>query len=174
MTNSQKSSMRENQKKVMQNGHLLSPDAFAVPAQEPSSAQTGSKAPTERVLDAKFCVATRADGQPCKAIARFGSDLCFWHDPAAREEMLECARKGAAAARQRRVVIGAGRVRLKDAEEIRRLLAVAVNGLRTGDMAPVAANALCRLLKTSLEVIQFAELSRRLAKLEEAAGKAKQ
>jgi hypothetical protein len=138
----------------------------AMSAETPMGTLPGSSPSNDRVLDAKFCKATRADGQPCQAIARYGSDLCFWHDPAAREEMLETSRKGAAGARQRRVVIGAGKVRLKDADEIRRLLATAVNGLKTGDMAPATANALCRLLKTSLEVIQFADLSRRLAALE--------
>jgi hypothetical protein len=132
---------------------------------------TDATAPQPRSLAAKSCSATRRDGQPCQAIARYGSDLCFWHDPAAREEMREVARKAAHASHARRTVcIGAGKVRLDDPDEIRRLLAVAVNALRKGEMQPPTAHALCRLLKTSLEVIEVADLSRRLAKLEESAG----
>ena len=134
-----------------------------------ASTQTETPGSPASVLAARACKATKADGTPCRQLAMIDSDVCFWHSD--REKVCAAGRKGAHNSHERkRVVVGQGRVKLQNPEQVRALLASVVNGLRTGEMQPQVANALVKALQTSLSVIQLADLDRRLKSLE-AAGK---
>jgi len=52
---------------------------------------------------AKYCVATRRDGQPCQAYACADSDYCFAHDPAKAKQRARARAKGGRARHGRTV-----------------------------------------------------------------------
>ena len=138
----------------------------------PMAVPTDISAPPASPIAVIACAAVKADGSPCRMLALAGSPFCFWHGD--RELVAAAGRKGSRVSHEHhKVVVGPGRIRLADADEIRKLLASAVNGLRRGEIAPTTANSLCRLLSTGLQLIQVADLARRLKRLEEAAGSTK-
>ena len=51
-----------------------------------------TKHPRGALLSIHTCAATRSDGGSCGAPPGNGG-LCFWHDPASRDEMLKCLQK---------------------------------------------------------------------------------
>jgi hypothetical protein len=140
--------------------------------EKPMSVPTDIPAPPASSIPVIACAAVKADGSPCRMLALAGSPFCFWHGD--RELVAAAGRKGSRVSHEHhKVVVGPGRIRLADADEIRKLLASAVNGLRRGELLATDANALCRLLSTGLKVVQLVELEKRIAALEGNAGSTK-
>jgi hypothetical protein len=132
-------------------------------AETPTGTLPGSSTTPTVSLPVTICTATKPDGTPCRSVALSGSTRCFWHSD--RERVAAAGRKGAANS-HRVGPITCGTVRLADTDEVRRLLAATVNGLRKGTLDPTRANALVRALNASMQILQVSDLARRLAALE--------
>lgn len=109
------------------------------------------------------CKATRNDGSPCRAEAVTGGELCFWHDPASREKMLEAAQRGGS----RRTA------ELSEAEPLtperaRAILAGVIGSVASGAMDAATGRAIGYLLQVEARIQEGHDLEKRIAALEQA------
>ena len=108
------------------------------------------------------CRSNRTDGSRCKAPPTSESDLCFWHDPDRREEMLVACRRGGS----RRTIPLPTEVPLSS-EEARGILASVLVGLLQGSIDPTTAKAAGYLIQIERKVAEGQELEKRIEVLEE-------
>jgi hypothetical protein len=117
------------------------------------------------------CEHVKDDGTRCRATRRSGSRFCFWHDPASRDQVVEAARRGAAAIQERRqrvTIPDAPDVLLVSVDEVRILLADTITQVRRGHLETPVANCIGFLVQQAVKVIEMTELERRLAAVEAA------
>ena len=111
------------------------------------------------------CKAQTKYGKRCKARAIKGSDYCFAHEPALAEQRAKWRREGGHASSKKAVLEETAA--LESPEEIKKLLARAIQAVQRGDMDPRTANALARLCSLQLKAIRQTEIVRRLDELEQ-------
>lgn len=116
------------------------------------------------------CQQIKADGKPCQASARAGSDFCFFHDPDAGAERT-AARKAGGIERSRRAAVlpADSPIRnLSTIDDVAALLGETINQTRTGKLDPKVANAIGYLSGMLLKALVQGDLEQRIAELETA------
>lgn len=121
----------------------------------------GAAAPQGAMLSNGACQATRSDGAPCGAPPG-PEDLCFWHDPARRREMVEAGRKGGS---RKALELPVGQP--LEAEEGRGILASVLKALLEGALDAGTARAAAYILQVERKIAEGDALERRIAALEE-------
>src|SRR5687768_4739366 len=121
------------------------------------------------VVPKRFCVALRADGQPCQSAPQTESPFCWMHDPANVEAATEARRVGGLRRRREGTVTGAYEViGLADVGQVRRLLEIAIVDALGLDNSIARVRTLAYLAQVALKMLEVAELEQRLEILEEA------
>lgn len=111
------------------------------------------------------CNAKKSSGQKCEAPALHDGTFCFRHDQKVKDKALQASSDGGHAKRQY-IRLGSA-VRLKTPEDIKNLMARALNSLWTGKMpSGNPAGALGYLAKIFLEAYEKSELEARIEQLE--------
>ena len=115
----------------------------------------------------RLCSATTKDGKPCGAIALKGGDRCAFHEHPDMAVVL-----GAKGGANRRQVLEAADLPddVETAGDVKRLLAVVVSQVLTGQIATQVANSAGYLLTTMLRAVELADHEDRLAAIEESLG----
>ncbi|HUU92209.1 MAG TPA: hypothetical protein VM238_13505 [Phycisphaerae bacterium] len=112
------------------------------------------------------CKGTKADGTPCRANTRTGSEYCFFHDPAKAEEQEAARQAGGRVGKTRVLPAETPDVPLSSVAEVVGLLGETINQLRRGEIDPRVANAVGYLSGTLLKALQQGDIEQRLADLE--------
>ena len=111
------------------------------------------------------CKAKKLDGTKCKAHAIRGGRYCFRHDKTIKKQALEASSSGGKARRQYHLL--GNRMQIKTPDDIKRLMAKAINKLWTGKMpANNPAGSLGYLAKIFLDAYDKSELELRVEQLE--------
>jgi len=105
--------------------------------------------------------AVRSDGTPCRAHALRGGDICFFHDPDKRADLIQATRKGGL---RRSVEIPEGEPLPPD--RIRGIIAHLLEAIAAGAMDAPTARALTYLLRVDNRVHETECLEQRIADLE--------
>lgn len=119
--------------------------------------------PTSKVV----CSATRADGQPCRAYARTGRQVCTMHDPEHRAAM-DAAR--AAGGRAGGIPAPAEPIKLKTLDEQLAALEETIDRVRAGKEPLGVARLVLYGISLARPIIQLGEMEERLKALEELNG----
>ena len=118
---------------------------------------------------ASRCAAVTTGGVPCKQAPLSGKDHCFWHDPDQAEEAQEARRLGGLRRRRERTVAGAYEFDgLATAEQIRRLVEIAVLDALGLENSIARARTLAYLAQTAAKLLEIGELEGRLHEVESA------
>ena len=124
----------------------------------------GAGTPQGALLSKGACEALRSDGGTCGAPPG-PEGLCFWHDPAQRQEMVGAARKGGA-----RKSLDLPVSQPLAAEEGRGVLASVLKALLEGALDAGTARAAAYILQVERKIAEGDALERRIAALEAAMG----
>lgn len=121
------------------------------------------------------CIATKANGRPCHAHARRGSEYCVFHDPETAADAKERQRRGGRAGRigkgkRRAFQVGErGVVRLAEVDHVLALLEIAAIGALELEPGPERVRALVGVATAALRAGELArewgELPRHWEKL---------
>ena len=117
----------------------------------------GAGTPQGAILSKGTCQSTRSDGAPCEAPPG-ENGLCFWHDPARRQEMVEAARKSLDLPVSQPLA----------AEEGRGVLASVLKALLEGALDAGTARAAAYILQVERKIAEGDALERRIGALEAA------
>ena len=118
---------------------------------------------------ASRCAAVTTGGEPCRQAPLIGRDRCFWHDPDNAEEAQEARRLGGMRRRRERTVAGAYQFDgLASAEQIRRLVEIAVVDALGLDNSIARARTLAYLAQTAAKLLELSDLEERLQEVESA------
>lgn len=112
--------------------------------------QAGQKAKS----DPAKCSHILENGKQCGAFALSGKDLCFSHDPASREAKIDAVTRGGQS-NGNKVTEPLTAVTLTTPQDVVTLLAISINEMRTGQLAPKTASILgflCGYLLKAMEV----------------------
>ena len=93
-----------------------------------------------------------------------GNDLCFWHDPERRKDLLDATRRGGQN-RRRRVQLPVAEP--LSAEDARAILAGLVEAVVSGAVDAATARTVGYLLQVEHRIREGHDLERRIAALEE-------
>jgi hypothetical protein len=117
---------------------------------------------------ARQCKHRKADGSRCRAPALRGSNLCFFHDPAAKDQHQEATVAGGRERSQKAATLPAETpdLPLKSVADVIVALGLTINQVRTGTVACNIGNCLGQLLQVLLKAIEGSELEQRIAALE--------
>lgn len=111
------------------------------------------------------CNRTKLDGSKCQAFATNGSDTCYRHNVATKEQALEASSSGGKARRQYHQL--GKKMKLESPKDIKKLMAKAINSLWTGNMpSNNPASSLGYLSKTFLDAHDKSDLEARVEDLE--------
>ncbi|MBX5493375.1 MAG: hypothetical protein IRZ14_19665 [Chloroflexi bacterium] len=113
--------------------------------------------------EAKPCIATRQDGQPCRSFALPGSAYCYTHDPARAAERIEARRRGGqhtSKAHRFRALLPPRLVPVFERLE------QAMESVEQGSISPSQAQALAALARAMVAVLESSELAERLKEIE--------
>jgi len=118
---------------------------------------------------AKACTAVTAGGGQCRQAPLGGKDYCFWHDPELAEEAQEARRLGGLRRRRERTVGDAYQFDgLATAEQIRRLVEIAVVDALGLENSIARARTLAYLAQTAAKLLELSDLEVRLREVESA------
>lgn len=125
-------------------------------------------------MTAHGCHGTTGKGEPCRSRPRPGSSFCVMHDPSAegRERHKAMSQRGGASKAYNVLPVATpmadslGAVDLGTAEGARQLVSVALARLAALPFSERTAHALAALVSTQRQLIETAELERRIAMLE--------
>ena len=111
------------------------------------------------------CKANKSDGTRCNANSMHGSNYCFRHNKTLKEQAFKASSNGGKAKRQYHQL--GKEMKLETPNDIKKLMAVAINSLWTGKMpASNPAGSLGYLAKTFLEAYEKSNLEKRVEELE--------
>ena len=111
------------------------------------------------------CKAKKSDGTDCQAKSMHGSNYCFRHNKTVKEQAFKASSNGGKAKRQYHKL--GKKVKLETPDDIKKLMALAINSLWTGQMpASNPAGSLGYLAKTFLEAYDKSDLEVRVEELE--------
>lgn len=112
------------------------------------------------------CKATKSDKTPCRAHAMHEGDYCYRHN---KEMAKQAARASSEGGKARRQYHSLGKsMKIETPDDIKLLIAEAINKLRTGQMhTNNPANSLGYLSKVFLEAHEKSSIEIRMAALEE-------
>ena len=129
---------------------------------------TMSEGETAAHRGARSCFATKADGTPCHAPPRSGSQFCFFHDPEVEEERTAARRAGGAERSQPRTVLprDSADAALGNAIQVADLLGSTINQVRHGELDTRVGNAVGYLASVLLRALDQGQLEDRVAVLE--------
>jgi hypothetical protein len=121
-----------------------------------------------------MCKAIKGDGTACTAPPVEGSEYCFHHDPARKEEAAKARKKGCEAAREKKLNPEPEvehqplrQFRLNSLDDVRRLLAATVNEFRQGRISADEARVTAYVANILIGAIKDGEIESRLKELEE-------
>ena len=117
--------------------------------------------PPTPLLSKPICQAMRTDGTPCGAPPG-QSGLCFWHDPAWREDRLDASRKGGSR-KAFDLPVGAP----IDASEARGLLTALIAALLQGAVDPATVRTVAYVMQVDRKIAEAEALERRISALED-------
>ena len=118
---------------------------------------------------ANRCAALASGGVPCRQAPLTGRDHCYWHDPDNAEEAQEARRLGGLRRRRERTVAGAYEFDgLATAEQIRRLVEIAVVDTLGLENSVARARTLAYLAQTAAKLLEIGDLEDRLHEVESA------
>ena len=119
----------------------------------------------------RTCSFVKPTGERCRSAPLQDGDLCFWHSPEHAEEAAEARRLGGLRRRREKITSGAyGFEGLGSAEDIRRLLEVAVVDTLALDNSIARARTLAYLAQVSVKLLETGEVEERVAALEQTLG----
>ena len=119
----------------------------------------------------RTCSAHKENGEPCGQPPLKDGDVCFWHSPEHAAEAAEARRLGGLRRRREKITSGAyGFEGLGSAEDIRRLLEVAVVDTLALDNSVARARTLAYLAQVSVKLLETGEVEERVAALEQTLG----
>jgi len=122
-------------------------------------------------LSDRTCTFVKPTGERCRSAPLQESDFCFWHSPEHAEEAAEARRLGGLRRRREKITSGAyGFEGLGSAEDIRRLLEVAVVDTLALDNSIARARTLAYLAQVSVKLLETGEVEERVAALEQTLG----
>ena len=110
------------------------------------------------------CGHSRSDGSRCRANARRGGMLCFFHDPEKRSERAQASRKGGRAGTPT-VLPDLPKVVVNSASDVCSLLGETLCQVRLGRMDPKVANTIGFLSGALLKAFQQARTEENLQAL---------
>jgi hypothetical protein len=111
------------------------------------------------------CKANKLDGTRCRANSMNGSNYCFRHNKKVEGQAFQASSSGGKAKRQYHRL--GEKMKLETPDDIKKLMAEAINSLWTGKMpASNPAGALGYLAKTFLEAYDKSDLEDRVEELE--------
>jgi hypothetical protein len=118
---------------------------------------------------ASRCNAVASGGGPCRQAPLTGKDFCYWHDPEMAEEAQEARRLGGLRRRRERTVGDAYQFDgLATAEQIRRLVEIAVVDALGLENSIARARTLAYLAQTAAKLLELGDLEVRLREVESA------
>ena len=119
----------------------------------------------------RTCSAHKENGEPCGQPPLNDGNFCFWHSPEHAEEAAEARRLGGLRRRREKITSGAyGFEGLGSAEDIRRLLEVAVVDTLSLENSIARARTLAYLAQVSVKLLETGEVEERVAALEQTLG----
>ena len=127
--------------------------------------QQPAGAPGGALLSKRACQAARSDGGACGAPPG-PEGLCFWHDPAQHQEMVEAASKGGSRARYGRY-LDLPMSQPLEASEARGVLASVLEAMLKGALDPNTAKTTAYILQVERKIAEGEALEERLSTLEE-------
>lgn len=107
------------------------------------------------------CTARTRQGRACRAFAPDGGDLCRVHDPARAVEVQAARSKGG-----KLCALKGRRLRLESPSTLARFLSALAQDCLTGTVEPDVTRAVVYTCATLRQVVESAELERRLEALE--------
>ena len=115
----------------------------------------------------RYCAATKADGQPCRAAPLRDAAFCFLHDPDRAEDAAK-ARHAGGIRRRREGTLGVAYdlQGLETAAGIRRVLEIALSDALSLDPGVGRARILVAVANSAAKLLETAELAARLEALE--------
>ena len=117
----------------------------------------------------KACIATKEDGERCRANAQLESEYCFMHDPAHEKEMAEARRLGGLRRRKEKAVAGAYDIEgLENVAQVRRIVHIAVVDTLSLENSIARSRSLAYLAQVALKALEVGEFEERLRSLEAA------
>jgi len=106
---------------------------------------------------------------PCRQAPLIDRDHCFWHDPDQTEEAQEARRLGGMRRKRERTVAGAYQFDgLASADQIRRLVEIAVVDALGLENSIARARTLAYLAQTAAKLLEVGDLEDRLGDVESA------
>lgn len=118
---------------------------------------------------ANRCAAVTSGGVPCRQAPLGGRDHCFWHDPEQADEAQEARRLGGLRRKRERTVGDAYQFDgLATAEQIRRLVEIAVVDALGLENSIARARTLAYLAQTAAKLLELGDLEERLKEVESA------
>jgi hypothetical protein len=114
-----------------------------------------------------LCKQVKADGTPCQANARPGSDWCIFHDPALAGRRAEARRAGGRERSRKAAVLPAGTADapLATAGDVAAFLGQTINQVRKGQLDPKVGNCLGVLAGVLLRALEEGDLAEQLLEL---------
>ncbi len=109
------------------------------------------------------CIATRRDGEQCRADARPSRDLCFAHDPDLQARAEQARRTGG---ENRSNAARAVKHIPRDMKALSKRILEAFEQVSAGELAPDRAHAMARLASVYVQLHTVAEVETRLEALE--------
>jgi hypothetical protein len=121
-----------------------------------------------------MCKAIKSDGTPCTAPPGKGSEYCFHHDPARKEEAAEVRRKGCEASKEKRLNPESRgehqplrQFRLNSLDDVKRLLAATINEFRQARISADEARVTAYVANILIGAIKDGEVESRFKVIEE-------
>ncbi len=111
---------------------------------------------------ANHCLATRADGSPCRATPT-ASGFCFAHDPELRKRTAAARQEGG---RNRANITRASKHVPRSMQHLAQRLLAAVDEVHSGELDPKKATAMASLAGAAVRVYEVGELEVRIEELE--------
>ncbi len=119
----------------------------------------------------RTCIFVKLGGERCRSAPLQEEDFCFWHSPEHAEEAAEARRLGGLRRRREKITSGAyGFEGLGSAEDIRRLLEVAVVDTLGLENSIARARTLAYLAVVAAKLLETGEVEERLEALEQTLG----
>jgi hypothetical protein len=113
------------------------------------------------------CTAVTSGGGQCRQAPLQGRDFCYWHDPEIAEEAQEARRLGGLRRKRERTVGDAFHFDgLATAEQIRRLVEIAVVDALGLENSIARARTLAYLAQTAAKLLELSDLEVRLREVE--------
>ncbi len=111
------------------------------------------------------CKFTKDSGSVCKAKAAKGSDYCFFHDPASKEDLELAVRNGGLNSRKNSLDLPQRVIRTP--RDVVLVLEETLNHLRAGNIHPNYSNSIFIGCSTLLKAYEQSEVMQRLEAMEE-------